>query len=92
MSQQNATGARRRRWRRRTARYRCPGFAIAAIGLYEGGWLPPKWDWVDPLKDARAEIAADRAREQSLGLSFGSTEGVIADPSDNDPTQEGPPS
>ena len=20
-------------------------------------WLPPKWDWVDPLKDANAEIA-----------------------------------
>jgi lambda family phage portal protein len=19
-------------------------------------WLPPKWDWIDPLKDARAEI------------------------------------
>ena len=62
------------------------------------GWLPPKWDWVDPLKDARAEIeqidaglksrtqalaergydaeqvdaeiAADKAREKSLGLSF----------------------
>ncbi|CEG09668.1 phage portal protein, lambda family [Afipia felis] len=62
-------------------------------------WLPPKWDWVDPLKDARAEIeqidaglksrtqalaergydaeqvdaeiAADKAREKSLGLSFG---------------------
>jgi capsid protein len=61
-------------------------------------WLPPKWDWVDPLKDARAEIeqidaglksrtqalaergydaeqvdteiAADQAREESLGLSF----------------------
>ena len=61
-------------------------------------WLPPKWDWVDPLKDARAEIeqieaglksrtqalaergydadqvdgeiAADRARERQLGLSF----------------------
>jgi lambda family phage portal protein len=61
-------------------------------------WLPPKWDWVDPLKDARAEIeqidaglksrtqalaergydadqvdaeiAADREREQRLGLSF----------------------
>jgi lambda family phage portal protein len=61
-------------------------------------WLPPKWDWVDPLKDARAEIeqidaglksrsqalaergydaeqvdaeiAADKAREQSLGLNF----------------------
>ncbi|HRO13084.1 MAG TPA: phage portal protein, partial [Amaricoccus sp.] len=63
-------------------------------------WLPPKWDWVDPLKDARAEIeqieaglksrtqalaergfdveqvdaeiAADRARERELGLSFAS--------------------
>jgi capsid protein len=62
--------------------------------------LPPKWDWVDPLKDARAEIeqidaglksrtqalaergydaeqvdneiAADKAREKSLGLVFGS--------------------
>jgi lambda family phage portal protein len=61
-------------------------------------WLPPRWDWVDPLKDARAEIeqiiaglksrtqalaergydadqvdaeiAADRAREQRLGLVF----------------------
>ena len=65
------------------------------------GWLPPKWDWVDPLKDARAEIeqieaglksrtqalaergydaeqvdaeiAADKAREQVLGITFGST-------------------
>jgi capsid protein len=65
------------------------------------GWLPPKWDWVDPLKDARAEIeqidaglksrtqalaergydaeqvdteiAADKAREKSLGLTFGAT-------------------
>jgi lambda family phage portal protein len=61
-------------------------------------WLPPRWEWVDPQKDARAEveqieaglksrsqaiaergydaeqvdaeIAADRAREQQLGLSF----------------------
>jgi lambda family phage portal protein len=64
------------------------------------GWLPPKWDWTDPLKDARAEIeqieaglksrtqalaergydaeqvdaeiAADKAREKGLGLTFGS--------------------
>lgn len=63
-------------------------------------WLPPKWDWVDPWKDARAEIeqiraglksrsqsiaergydveevdaaiAADRAREARLGLTFDS--------------------
>ncbi|MDD9922973.1 MAG: phage portal protein [Boseongicola sp.] len=61
-------------------------------------WIPPKWDWVDPLKDRKAEIeainaglksrsdviesegfdaeevdrriAADRAREESLGLKF----------------------
>jgi lambda family phage portal protein len=63
-------------------------------------WLPPKWDWIDPAKDARAEveqiaaglksrtqalaergydaeqvdaqIAADKARESALGLTFGS--------------------
>jgi len=61
-------------------------------------WLPPKWDWVDPQKDANAEIAqinaglksrsqsiaergydaeevdaaiaADKAREKAMGLSF----------------------
>ncbi len=72
------------------------------------GWLPPKWDWVDPMKDARAEIeqieaglksrtqalaergydaeqvdaeiAADKAREESLGLSFGSISGGIMVP------------
>ncbi|KAF0115591.1 MAG: bacteriophage capsid protein [Rhodospirillaceae bacterium] len=64
-------------------------------------WLPPRWEWVDPLKDAKAEIeqinaglksrsqaiaergydaetvdaeiAADKAREQRLGLQFGAT-------------------
>ena len=70
-------------------------------------WLPPKWDWVDPLKDAKAEIeqiaaglksrtqalaergydaeqvdaeiAADQARERTLGLSFGAnTSGPLA--------------
>ena len=72
------------------------------------GWLPPKWDWVDPLKDARAEIeqidaglksrtqalaergydaeqvdaeiAADKAREKSLGLTFGSVPGAAMVP------------
>ncbi|MBT5562255.1 MAG: phage portal protein, partial [Rhodospirillaceae bacterium] len=61
-------------------------------------WIPPKWDWVDPLKDRKAEIeainaglksrsdviesegfdaeevdrriAADRVREEALGLKF----------------------
>jgi lambda family phage portal protein len=76
------------------------------------GWLPPKWDWVDPLKDARAEIeqidaglksrtqalaergydaeqvdaeiAADQAREKSLGLSFAST--AASAPPANEPS------
>jgi lambda family phage portal protein len=33
-------------------------------------WLPPKWDWIDPLKDARAEIeqieAGLKSRTQAL--------------------------
>jgi capsid protein len=33
-------------------------------------WLPPKWDWIDPLKDARAEIeqieAGLKSRAQAL--------------------------
>ena len=73
-------------------------------------WLPPKWDWVDPLKDARAEIeqidaglksrsqalaergydadqvdaeiAADKAREQKLGLQFGASKNAELPPGD----------
>ncbi|OHC75197.1 MAG: phage portal protein [Rhodospirillales bacterium RIFCSPLOWO2_12_FULL_58_28] len=76
-------------------------------------WLPPRWEWVDPLKDARAEIeqieaglksrsqaiaergfdaeqvdaeiAADKAREQTLGLTFGKPPPGAPDPS-QDPT------
>jgi lambda family phage portal protein len=75
-----------------------PGFASAPGGYLAVKWIPPKWDWVDPLKDRKAEIeaieaglksrsdviesegydaeevdrriAADRAREQALGLKF----------------------
>ena len=78
------------------------------------GWLPPKWDWVDPLKDARAEIeqidaglksrtqalaergydaeqvdaeiATDKAREKSLGLSFGSAAPLNAAQAASDPS------
>lgn len=78
-----------------------PGYDLRRREYLACNWLPPKWDWVDPLKDARAEIeqidaglksrtqalaergydaeqvdaeiAADKAREKSLGLSFGST-------------------
>ena len=75
-------------------------------------WLPPKWDWVDPQKDARAEIeqiaaglksrsqalaergydaeqvdaeiAADKAREQKLGLVFGSAQSAQPEQSEGD--------
>ncbi len=74
-------------------------------------WIPPKWDWVDPFKDRKAEIeavnaglksrsdviesegydaeevdrriAADKAREQELGLSFGGSAKAAPSP---DPT------
>jgi capsid protein len=76
-----------------------PGFAANRAQYLPVKWIPPKWDWVDPLKDRKAEIeaieaglksrsdviesegydaeevdrriAADHAREQELGLSFG---------------------
>ena len=77
-----------------------PGYEKSRAIPQACSWLPPKWDWVDPMKDARAEteqidaglksrtqalaergfdaeqvdaeIAADKAREKSLGLVFGS--------------------
>jgi lambda family phage portal protein len=77
-----------------------PGYEKSRAIAQACAWLPPKWDWVDPMKDARAEfeqidaglksrtqalaergfdaeqvdaeIAADKAREKSLGLVFGS--------------------
>tara|TARA_R110002072_G_scaffold2173_4_gene18038 strand:+ start:2796 stop:4307 length:1512 start_codon:yes stop_codon:yes gene_type:complete len=34
-----------------------PGYEANRAGLLTADWLPTKWDWVDPLKDANAEIA-----------------------------------
>ncbi|CAA7626620.1 Bacteriophage capsid protein (fragment) [Magnetospirillum sp. SS-4] len=75
-----------------------PGYERNRASFIACAWLPPKWDWVDPLKDTKAEIeqigaglksrtqalaergfdveqvdaeiAADREREQRLGLQF----------------------
>jgi capsid protein len=75
-----------------------PGFGRDPSPYLVARWTAPKWDWVDPLKDIKAEqeavasgfkarsdvheamgydpeevdarIAADRAREKRLGLSF----------------------
>ncbi|WP_240048465.1 phage portal protein [Crenalkalicoccus roseus] len=73
-----------------------PRRLLADVGMRRIEWRPPRWEWVDPLKDIRAEemavaagfrsrssviealgydpaqvddeIAAERAREQALGL------------------------
>lgn len=34
-----------------------PGYETNRAQLLTADWLPTKWDWVDPLKDANAEIA-----------------------------------
>jgi lambda family phage portal protein len=34
-----------------------PGYEAERSQLLTADWLPTKWDWVDPLKDANAEIA-----------------------------------
>ena len=34
-----------------------PNYETSRARLHAADWLPTKWDWVDPLKDANAEIA-----------------------------------
>ena len=38
-----------------------PGFASDPARYLAVKWIPPKWDWVDPLKDRKAEIEAIEA-------------------------------
>jgi lambda family phage portal protein len=94
-----------------------PDYDERRRGYIACSWLPPKWDWVDPLKDARAEIeqidaglksrsqalaergydaeqvdaeiAADRARESRLGLSFPAAASPAIEPSPSSPADEG---
>ena len=95
-------------------------FAANRATYLPAKWIPPKWDWVDPLKDRKAEIeainaglksrsdvieaegydaeevdrriAADEARAEKLGLSFGekstSKENVEAEEADGHPVDE----
>jgi len=97
-----------------------PGYEANRVQLLTADWLPTKWDWVDPLKDANAEIAsieaglksrtqaiaergydaeqvdreiaAERARERTLGLDFrrpGSpAQGVQAVPVNDDDSED----
>ena len=47
-----------------------PGYEGRRREYVACAWLPPRWDWVDPLKDARAEIeqieAGLKSRTQAL--------------------------
>ncbi len=89
-----------------------PDFSSNRAALLPAKWIPPKWDWVDPLKDRKAEIeainaglksrsdvieaeghdaeevdrriAADRAREEKLGLSFE----TVSKPAQSDPADD----
>jgi lambda family phage portal protein len=98
-----------------------PGFADNPAAYLPVKWIPPKWDWVDPFKDRKAEIeaieaglksrsdviesegydaeevdrriAADRAREQELGLSFGTKSPKQSEPIEEaDPDESAEPS
>ena len=35
-----------------------PGFASAPARWRAVQWIPPRWDWVDPLKDIQAQVLA----------------------------------
>ena len=45
----------------RDYRPQLPGFAENPAPYLAVKWIPPKWDWVDPLKDRKAEIEAIEA-------------------------------
>jgi len=49
---------------------RPPGYEALRADYLACAWLPPRWDWVDPLKDARAEIeqieAGLKSRSQAI--------------------------
>jgi lambda family phage portal protein len=38
-----------------------PGFAAAPASFRAAQWIPPRWDWVDPLKDIQAQVLAMEA-------------------------------
>ncbi|MWP39392.1 phage portal protein [Rhodobacter sphaeroides] len=54
-----------------TGAVRLPGYERRRREYLACEWLPPKWQWVDPLKDIRAEIeeigAGLKSRSQAIG-------------------------
>jgi lambda family phage portal protein len=47
-----------------------PSFARREAEYAYAEWLPPRWDWVDPLKDTQAEILAISAGLKSRSQSI----------------------
>ncbi|MGF1658641.1 MAG: hypothetical protein ACFCUS_04380 [Rubrimonas sp.] len=39
-----------------------PGYAREPARYRAEQWIPPRWDWVDPLKDIQAQVLAIEAR------------------------------
>ncbi len=47
-----------------------PNYAATRRAWLKSDWLPPKWDWVDPLKDISAEIAEIEAGLKSRSMAM----------------------
>lgn len=58
-----------------------PGFAADRVRLSRVKWIPPRFEWVDPLKDIKAEREAVDAGFKSRSDVV---EGMGEDPEDND--------
>lgn len=60
---------------------RLADFAAGRAELARVKWIPPKWDWIDPLKDRQAEVIA-------VNAGFKSRDDVVEeegyDPEEND--------
>lgn len=72
-------------WMILTGRYNAPDFEANPRKYFKVNWIPPKNEWLDPLKDVTAEIAAIRAglisRRQAVaarGLDIDSLDAEIA--------------
>ncbi len=47
-----------------------PDYAANRRAWLKSDWLPPKWDWVDPLKDISAEVAEIEAGLKSRSMAM----------------------
>ena len=47
-----------------------PDYAANRRAWLKADWLPPKWDWVDPLKDISAEVAEIEAGLKSRSMAM----------------------